>query len=98
MEEIEDNRDEDHVGELVRYAFRKIDLELTSSYPIMYDEKSRRVEVKIETALDGIALSKLMRLNDTGLSDHYGIEGGRDGELIIHFVISVELLSAEIPN
>jgi hypothetical protein len=91
------DEDEDHVTTLVRYAFDKLGFELRGNFPIMVDMRSMRGEVKIEGKLDGIPLSQLIRLNDSGLADDYSIDSDSDS-LIIVFTVSPNMIHAVIPN
>ena len=82
---------EKHVETLVHYAFEKINLAVNyNNYSIMYDEPSREVEVKLEGDFDGVALDKLIRLKETGLSKSYMINTS-DGDIWVKFVLDKAL-------
>lgn len=87
---------EQKIENLIRYAFDRIDLPISDSFGVIYDEgQDREATVTLEDNVHGYSSKSLNRLYETGLSDDYLIRPG-NLELEIVFKVKQELDNVEI--
>lgn len=85
--------DPNHVEKMVRYAFNHIGLEIHSR--VLHDEATGRINVRIESDLDGVSIKKLNRLYESGLSQEYQIEAW-DSFLTVTFIITPNVMELNV--
>jgi len=89
---------EKHIESLIKYAFEKIGLTINyNNFSIMYEDSTREAEVRLEGEVDGISLTQMTKLRETGLAEEYFLSA-HDGDLWIKFKVVPELDHAQIPE
>ena len=95
-EHRDDQDRESHIVKLIKYAFDKIGLVINhNNYSISYEHDTRQAEVRLESPIDGIPLTQLVKLRESGLSEEYNIVSS-DGDLWINFSVMPEMDNAQI--